>query len=42
MRDRLNEVEIPIIDTETQNKISQLVAEAFKLKVKKRNYSAKH
>jgi hypothetical protein len=32
----LGEIEIPIINDQTQNKISQLVAEAFKLKAEKK------
>lgn len=36
MSDRLGEVEIPIIDNQIQNQISQLVAEAFKLKTEKK------
>lgn len=36
MSDRLGEVEIPIIKTDLQNKISQLVEEAFRLKTEKK------
>ncbi len=35
-QERLKEIEIPLIDNETQNQISQLVAEAFKLKAEKK------
>jgi type I restriction enzyme S subunit len=35
-QERLGEIEIPIINDQTQNKISQLVAEAFKLKAEKK------
>jgi len=35
-QERLGEMEIPIMDNQTQNKISQLVKEAFELKVEKK------
>jgi len=35
-QERLGEIEIPIINDQTQTKISQLVTEAFKLKVEKK------